>query len=176
MIVFKEPNTETYKCPASDIDYRGDCRVFTCPANLVKLTRSKNVGCIHAKLKIVNMDSFSTMIKESDLKRLYALGLRQMTNFARFFHMCSKVMTENRKPYCPECFVPKSNRNKCLNTAMCEKRQNFVKANRVKYPFCVGNWILDPYTFWVVLETSEDPIINQNLKNQCKELTNLLSR
>lgn len=123
-------------CPASGIEFQGNCPVKTCPAWHENATRHKCVTLtIHNPSKF-NVASVYGMVN-ARAKSQYRSDVALLTRYALFINQA--LSFPNSPTACSKCGVelPDSTRLQCLNPVRCRKREKFAKKQLDKAPFKV---------------------------------------
>lgn len=180
MVIFKEANYTKHTCPVSDIVYNGICQVFTCPANMINLSKSLHAGCVHEHLTEITFESLGKLLKvdPSTIKKRYSKGLTALNYFVEFYDEVRSVEMKRKYPYeCGMCGIGKLYPKDCLNTLACSNRLTFMRKHIANYPFHVGKFQATPNIFWeIIADSRNDKFIGNKIAQEGRSLIELVPR
>ena len=142
-------------CPAAKIEYYGNCPNTSCPANLARLTSSKESGCFHEKYPL-SLDGFQHIINVSkkDMKEVYRLSMLQLEKMIKFFHLLPDLRAETRHTnFCMKCGAPIVSKFKtCANPINCSERQELTEKVLSQPPLNLNGLEIYKSDLWLLVE------------------------
>jgi hypothetical protein len=128
-ITLRTRNIKQNKCPVSSINYYGNCPNYTCPYNLVRVTKGEKTGCFFENSSAVLSDIGRVLrLNRSQMKARYQESMLRLEKSVALFNALTELRHEtNHVCHCKHCGAPLELGDACLNVFKCKKRQEIVR-------------------------------------------------
>ncbi len=158
--------TQIHVCPISSIRVIGDCQVYECPANLVRLTGGKKTGCFYKKYT-ASIQDFAIVfgVDQKTAQAAYSNSVSQLEKMTKLYQLLQELREKSKWQYsCSNCGSPlEANYSACLNQDKCSHRAKLVNKQKSRSPFSLPGLGIRRMDIWLFVKTMTKTEIRQKL-------------